>query len=63
MPAQRLQAVGGIFGAFDLDVHGLRAGIDGGFQDADLLFDAAVEFAVVLVAPAGGQDGSNPDAR
>ena len=46
---------GGRLGALDLHVHGLRAGRDGHVQHAHFFFDAAVEFAVVLVAAAGGQ--------
>ena len=54
--AQRFQARAGIFGAFDFDVHGTGASVQRGVQDADLILHTAVEFSVILVAAAGGQD-------
>ena len=58
LAAQRLQARDGVLGAFDFDVHGARARVQRGVQDADLIFDAAVEFSVILMAAAGGQDAA-----
>ncbi len=56
--AQRLQARDGILGAFDFDVHGASAGVECGVQNPDLVFHAAVEFSVILMAPAGGQNAA-----
>ena len=41
--AQAFEARSALFGAFDFEVDGLGAGGDGGFENAQLLFDAAVE--------------------
>jgi len=38
--------------------HGLGAGFGAGLEYADLILDAAVVAAVILVAAAGGQDGA-----
>src|SRR5262249_19204447 len=54
--AELREAVLGGLGTFDFDIHGVGAVTHGQIQDGELLFDAAVEFPVVLVAPAGGQD-------
>jgi len=43
-------------GAFDFDVHGVRAGFAGGIQNLQLLLDAAGEAPLVLTAAAGGQN-------
>jgi len=56
--AQLLQAVGGKLGRLDLDVHGLRAGGGARFENADLIVDAAVEPAVILMPTASGEDGA-----
>ena len=56
--AEGFEARSAVFGAFDFDVDGLGAGGDGGFEDAQLFFDAAIEAAHVLVAAAGGEDGA-----
>ena len=42
-------------GGFDLHVDGMGAVAHRQVEDGELFFDAAVEFAVVLMAPAGGQ--------
>ena len=54
--AKRLDAVRGNLRGLDFDIDGGGALIDGAVKDGELLFDAAVEFAVVLVAAAGGED-------
>ena len=53
--AEEAELGGGGLGALDLYVHRLSAGRDGHIQHAHFFFDAAVEFAAVLVAAAGGQ--------
>jgi len=48
--------IGRYFGGFNFDVDGAGAVLDGEVEDAQLLFDAAVEAAVILVAAARGDD-------
>ncbi len=55
-PRNWLQAILRHFGGFDFDIDGVCAVAHGEIQDGKLLLDAAVELAVVLVAPAGGQE-------
>jgi ABC-type transporter Mla subunit MlaD len=54
--AELLQTLGSRFGGFDFDVDGLRAVLDGQIEQRKLLFDAAVESPMVLVAAARGED-------
>ena len=54
--AELAQAILRRLGGFDLDIDGMRAAADRQLEDRELLLDAAVEFAVILVAAAGGQD-------
>ncbi len=58
LSAKHFQARDGVFGAFDFDIHGASAGVERGIQDPELVFDAAVEFSVILMAAAGGQNGA-----
>ena len=51
-----MQAVRRRFRGFDFDIDGLGAVAHREVENGQLLFDAAVESAVVLVAPAGGQN-------
>ena len=53
--AELAQAVLRHLGGFDFDIDGVGAIAYGEIQHGKLLLDAAVELAVVLVAPAGGQ--------
>ena len=46
------------FGSFDLDIDGARAALDSELKDSQLIVDAAVEPAVVLVAAARGENGA-----
>jgi len=52
--AQAFQARAATLGAFDLQVDSLGAGGDGCFEHPQLLLDAAVETAGILMAAAGG---------
>ncbi len=54
--AELAQTVLRHFGGFDLDIDGVRAIAYGQVQHGKLFLNAAVELAVVLVAPAGGQE-------
>ena len=54
--AELTQPFLGDFGGFDFDIDGVRAVAHGEIEHRELLFDAAVELAVVLMAAAGGQD-------
>jgi hypothetical protein len=54
--AQLVEALGAELGGLDLDVDGLRAGRGAGFENSYLIFDAAVEPAVILMAAAGGEN-------
>jgi len=54
--AELLQALRGGLGGFDFDIDGLRAVLDRQVEQRELLFDAAVEAPMVLVAAAGGED-------
>ena len=53
-PAELVEALGRGLRRLDFDIHRLRARRRGLVQHAQLLFDAAVELAVVLMPPAGG---------
>ncbi len=55
--AKQLQFRLGALGAFDFQIDSLGAGGDGGGENPQLLLNAAVEAAAVLMAPASGQDG------
>src|SRR5262249_43521386 len=54
--AELTQAVLRHFGGLDLDVDGMRAIAYGQIEHGKLFLNAAVEFAVILVTPAGGQE-------
>src|ERR1035437_8374490 len=54
--AELAQTVLRHLGGFDLDIDGVRAIAHGQVKHRKLFLNAAVEFAVVLVAPAGGQE-------
>ena len=54
--AELAQTVLRHLGGFDLDIDGVRAVAYGQVQHGKLFLNAAVELAVVLVAPAGGQE-------
>ncbi len=56
--AQGFQAIHAILGAFNLDIEGLGAGLNGGFEDAHLLLHAAVEFPAVLMPSTSREDGA-----
>ncbi len=56
--AQHLQARDGVLGALDFDVHGAGACVQGGMQNADLILHAPVEFSVILMTAASGQDAA-----
>jgi hypothetical protein len=51
-----VETVLGHFRRFDFDIDGVGAGGYGLIQNRQLFFDASIEFSVVLVAPAGGQN-------
>ena len=53
--AQGFEMGGDVLGRLDLDVHGGGSVRDGRLEQADLLLDAAVEAALVLVPPNGRQ--------
>ena len=57
-PPELGQPLLGGFGRFDLHVDGLRAVAHRQIEHRKLLFDAAVELAVILVTAAGSQDDS-----
>src|SRR6185295_17941336 len=50
-----LQSLRGEFGRFNFYVDRLSAGVGRGLEDPYLVFDSAVEPAVILVAPARGE--------
>src|ERR1051325_12042520 len=50
------QLILAVFRALDFDIQGLGAGLARGFQDLDLLFDAAGETALILPPPAGSEN-------
>src|ERR1700724_2694304 len=54
--AKALQTGGDVFGTLDLDVDSACSGVQGSIENPDLIFHAAVEFAMVLVAAAGGEN-------
>ena len=56
--AELAQTVLRRLGGFDFDIDGVRAIAHGQIQHGKLLLDTAVKPAVVLVAPAGGQEGA-----
>ena len=56
--AQRRAAIRHHLGGFDLDIDGARSILNREIENTQLLLDAAVEFAVVLMAAAGGEDGA-----
>src|SRR5215472_4969796 len=49
-------SLGAILRALDLDVYGLGARLPRGFQNADLLVDAAVKPPLILPSAAGSQN-------
>src|ERR1043165_9034218 len=54
--AELVDAFGRGLGRFDLDIDGVSAAADGKLEDRELLLDTAVELAVILMAPARGDD-------
>jgi hypothetical protein len=47
-----IDTIRGGFGGFDLDVDGMCAAADRNLENRELFLDAAVEFAVILMAAA-----------
>jgi hypothetical protein len=56
--AQCFQTRDAILGTFDFYVHGASAGVQRRVQNSNLIVHAAVEFSVILMAAAGGQQAA-----
>lgn len=56
--AQLSAAVRDNFRGFDFDIDGARPAVNGEAENAELIFNAAVELAVILMAAAGGEDSA-----